>query len=72
MVDPNGFQGKEWLFPSIGQPMDLDLEVMRARLLGGAEPEIENAGAAVPQVSLPEGESQSHCLNGLSASFTSF
>jgi hypothetical protein len=42
-------------FVGIGEPIEVGLEVMKARLFGGAQPEINDAGRIAPQIALPEG-----------------
>ncbi len=53
-IDPN-IETNDWQVTGIGKPLELDLEVMRARLVPPVEPEINPAGFARPLVAFGDG-----------------
>lgn len=60
-----GIYGYDWMFPSLGKSMQENLEMLRVRFVESAEPEIENAGIATPEVTLPEGRRAIQTLDRL-------
>ncbi len=53
---------KDWIVTGIGKPLELGLEVMRARLTGSAQPEINPAGSCRPQVTFSTGDQAAAAL----------
>lgn len=53
---------KDWIISGIGKPLELGLEVMRARLAGSAQPEINPAGSCRPQVAFSTGDQAAPAL----------
>jgi hypothetical protein len=57
VADKDGVFGqKDWIVIGVGKPLELGLEVMRARLVPPAPPEINPAGRCRPQITFSTGD----------------